>query len=51
MEHQQAARMPALQHFISVFERRSEIFADISSGAKCLILFFKKKTFCTRCLG
>jgi hypothetical protein len=33
MEHQQAARMPALQHFISVFERGSEMFADISSGA------------------
>jgi hypothetical protein len=47
-EYQRAARMPALQCFIPDLEIRDETCADILSDAKCFILCFEKKTFCTR---
>jgi hypothetical protein len=42
-EYQRAARMPALQHFISDLKERDEACADILSDAKCFILYFKKE--------
>ena len=41
--------MPALQCLIPDLEIRDETCANILSGAKCLVLCFKKKTCCTEC--
>jgi hypothetical protein len=51
MEHQQAARMPPVQHFILDLEERDETCADIFSDAKRFILCLKRKHFVLHVLG
>jgi hypothetical protein len=48
MECHRAARMPALQCFISDLEEKDETCADILSDTKCFILYFKKENILYR---
>jgi len=49
MEYLQAVRMPAVQHFILDFEKRTKPVQIFHQTKKHFILYFKNKMFCVEC--